>query len=150
VGVARCHEASSEHFCEPNVERESQEEDMFKPKGYNSLSPYLIVDDAEATADFIKAVFDIEPHCVHCGADGAMAHAEVWIDDTILMFGQWKGAGAVAHVHVYVSNICESFERARKAGGTVVQEPVRKQDPDLRGGLVDPSGTTWWLSTRQD
>ncbi|MGX1690939.1 VOC family protein [Brevundimonas naejangsanensis] len=123
---------------------------MFKPEGYNSLSPYLIVDDTQATVDFIKAVFDVEPHAVHRADEGGIAHAEVWIDDTILMFGQWKGSGAVAHVHVYVPNVRESFERARKAGGRVVQEPVRKDDPDLRGGVVDPSGTTWWLSTRQD
>ena len=123
---------------------------MFKPDGYNSLSPYLIVDDAQATVDFIKAVFDVEPHSVHHADDGGIAHAEVWIDDTILMFGQWKGSGAVAHVHAYVPNVRHSFARARNAGGRVIQEPVRKDDPDLRGGVVDASGTTWWLSTRQD
>lgn len=122
---------------------------MFKPEGYTSLSPYLIVDDAQATLDFIKAVFDVEPHAVQKAEDGSIAHAEVWIDDTILMFGQWQDSGAVAHVHVYVPDVHASFERARQAGGTVVQEPVRKQDPDLRGGIKDPSGTTWWLATHQ-
>ena len=122
---------------------------MYKPQGYTSLSPYLIVDDAQATLDFIKAVFDVEPHATHPGPDGSIAHAEVWIDDTVLMFGQWKDSGAVAHVHVYVPDVHESFERARRAGGKSVQEPVQKDDPDLRGGIVDPSGTTWWLSTRQ-
>lgn len=123
---------------------------MFKPDGYNSLSPYLIVDDAQATLDFIKAVFDVEPHLAHSGEGGSISHAEVWIDDTILMLGQWKGSGAVAHIHVYVPDVWKSFERARQDGGKSVQEPVRKDDPDLRGGIVDPSGTTWWLSTRQD
>jgi PhnB protein len=122
---------------------------MYKPEGYTSLSPYLIVDDAQATLDFIKAVFDVEPHATHPGPDGGIAHAEVWIDDTILMFGEWKGSGAVAHVHVYVPDVHQTFERARRAGGKSVQEPVKKDDPDLRGGIVDPSGTTWWLSTRQ-
>lgn len=122
---------------------------MYKPEGYTSLSPYLIVDDAQGTLDFIKAVFDAEPHRVHRAEDGSVAHAEVWIDDTILMLGQWQGSGAVAHVHVYVADVRESFERARQAGGKSVQEPVRKDDPDLRGGIVDPSGTTWWLSTMQ-
>jgi hypothetical protein len=45
-----------------------KEETMFKPQGHHSLSPYLIVDDAQATLDFIKAVFDAEP--VHCGEMG--------------------------------------------------------------------------------
>ncbi|MBJ3786962.1 VOC family protein [Devosia sediminis] len=122
---------------------------MYKPQGYTSVSPYLIVDNAQATLAFIKAVFDAEPHAVHHGEDGSVAHAEVWIDDTVLMFGEWKGSGAVQHVHVYVPDVLASFEKARQAGGKAVQKPVRKDDPDLRGGIVDPSGTTWWLSTRQ-
>jgi PhnB protein len=122
---------------------------MYKPQGYTSVSPYLIVDDAGATLAFIKAVFGVEPHATHSGENGSIAHAEVWIDDTVLMFGEWKGSGAVQHVHVYVPDVVASFEKARQAGGKSVQEPVRKDDPDLRGGIVDPSGTTWWLSTRQ-
>ena len=119
---------------------------MFKPQGHNSLSPYLIVDDAQVTLDFIKAVFDVEPVLLHRGADGSIAHAEVRIDDTILMVGQFTNSGSVAHVHVYVPDVRQSFELAREA----VQEPVQKEDPDLRGGIVDRSGTTWWLSTRQE
>ena len=122
---------------------------MFKPQGHNSLSPYLIVDDAQATLDFIKSVFDAEPELIHKGEDGSIAHAEVRIDDTILMIGQFKDSGSVAHIHVYVPDVRHSFELARKAGGKAVQEPIRKDDRDLRGGIVDSSGTTWWLSTRQ-
>jgi uncharacterized glyoxalase superfamily protein PhnB len=77
-------------------------------------------------------------------------HAEVRIDDTILMLGQFKDSGSAAHVHVYVPDVGHSFELAKKAGGRSVQEPVKKDDPDLRGGIVDPSGTTWWLSTREE
>jgi len=122
---------------------------MFKPQGHNSLSPYLIVDDAQATLDFIKAVFGAEPELIHRADDGSIAHAEIRIDDTIIMVGQFKNSGSVAHVHVYVPDVRYSFELARQAGGRSVQEPIRKDDPDLRGGVVDASGTTWWLSTRQ-
>jgi PhnB protein len=94
-----------------------KEDTIFKPEGHNSLSPYLIVDDAQATLDFIKAVFNAEPELIHRAEDNAIAHAEVRIDDTILMVGKWKGSGSVAHVHVYVPNVRNSFELARKAGG---------------------------------
>jgi len=31
-----------------------------------------------------------------------------------------------------------------------VQEPTRKEgDPDRRGGVKDPCGNTWWISTQQ-
>ncbi|HEV7416413.1 MAG TPA: hypothetical protein VGN98_09650 [Tianweitania sediminis] len=46
---------------------------MFKPEGHNSLSPYLIVDDAQATLEFIKAVFDAEPELIHWAEDDAIA-----------------------------------------------------------------------------
>ena len=85
---------------------------MYKPAGHNSLSPYLIVEDAQQTLDFIAAVFS-------------------------------------AHVHVYVPDVDASFEKAKQAGGKVVQEPVQKDDPDKRGGITDPSGITWWLATTQ-
>jgi len=123
---------------------------MFKPSGHNSLSPYLIVDDAQATLAFVEAVFDAKPELVHRGEDGSIAHAEIRIDDTILMVGQFKDSGSVAHIHVYVPDVTHSFELARKAGGKAVQEPIQKDDADLRGGIVDASGTTWWLSTRQE
>lgn len=123
---------------------------MYKPRGHNSLSPYLIVDDAQAALVFIRAVFDAEPELIHRGGDGSVAHAEIRIDDTILMIGQFKDSGSVAHIHVYVPDVRHSFELARQAGGQAVQEPIQKDDADLRGGIIDPSGTTWWLSTRQE
>lgn len=120
---------------------------MYKPEGYTSVAPYLIVPDARATLDFIAALFGSEPLFVHRREDGAIGHAEVRIDDTVLMLGQADG-GAAAHVHVYVPDVDAAFERARKAGGTVVREPEEKGDGDRRGGIADPSGTTWWLSTQ--
>lgn len=122
---------------------------MYKPAGHNSLSPYLIVDDAQVTLDFIEAVFGMEPETVHRTSDGAIGHAEIRIDDTIVMVGQMRGGATGAHVHVYVPDVDESFARARASGGKVVQEPVQKGDADKRGGITDPSGITWWLATTQ-
>lgn len=118
----------------------------YKPDGYTSLAPYLIVADAEATLAFVRAVFGIDPNFVHRGEDGGVAHAEVRIDDTILMLGQ-AANGPEAHVHVYVPDADAAFRRALDAGGRVVQEVSEKGDGDRRGGVTDPTGTTWWLAT---
>jgi PhnB protein len=37
---------------------------------------------------------------------------------------------------------------ALDAGAVAVQEPVRKDDEDRRGGVKDAGGTTWWIATR--
>ena len=60
---------------------------MYKPQGHTSLAPYLIVADGRAQLAFIKAVFDAEPSLVVPSDSGGVAHAEVRIDDTVLMMG---------------------------------------------------------------
>jgi hypothetical protein len=34
------------------------------------------------------------------------------------------------------------------AGAMSVQEPIKKDDEDKRGGVKDAGGTTWWLATK--
>lgn len=119
---------------------------MYKPAGHNSVSPYLIVDDATVTLGFVKRVFGSEPTLVHRRGDGAIAHAEFRIDDTVVMVGQSPN-GPDINVHVYVPDVDASFRLAVEAGGAVVQEVAEKGDGDRRGGVRDPSGTTWWLAT---
>jgi PhnB protein len=120
---------------------------MYKPSGHTSVSPYLIVDDAEAAVAFIRQVFGAEPLFVHRDPDGANVHVEVRIDDTVVMLGQSPG-GPDTHVHVYVPDVDAVFARALEAGGREVQPPMEKGDGDRRGGVTDPTGTTWWLSTQ--
>jgi uncharacterized glyoxalase superfamily protein PhnB len=77
-------------------------------------------------------------------------HAEVRIDDTVLMVADGtEGWPAVpSHVHIYLPDVDTAYRRALDAGATSVQEPVRKQDEDKRGGVKDAGGTTWWIATR--
>jgi uncharacterized glyoxalase superfamily protein PhnB len=83
--------------------------------------------------------------------DGTIMHAEVRIDDTVVMMGDAGGSWppAPAHVHVYVRDVDDAHRRALAAGGVSVQEPrQRSGDPDKRGGVKDPGGNTWWISTQ--
>lgn len=122
----------------------------YKPAGYTSVAPYLIVAGASATIDFLEEVFDATELRRFADPDGKVMHAEVRLDDTVVMLGDanegWPPAPA--HVHVYVSDVDATYARALAAGATSVQEPVRKQDEDKRGGVKDDGGTTWWISTR--
>jgi len=120
----------------------------FKPESYNSVSPYLIVDGAQATIDFLVAVFGAKPLRAIPGESGKLGHGEVRIDDTVVMLcDAIDGWPAVpAHVHIYVTDVDATYSRALKAGATAVQEPVQKDDPDKRGGFRDTGGTTWWVS----
>jgi PhnB protein len=53
-----------------------------------------------------------------------------------------------SHVHIYVRDVDATFKAALAAGAISVQEPVKKEDEDKRGGVMDAGGTTWWIATR--
>lgn len=118
----------------------------YKPDGYTSVAPYLIVPDAEATLAFVRAVFGSTPLFLKRDDNGSILHAELRIDDTILMVGQFPGVPP-SHVHIYLPDVDATFARARDAGGSVVQEVADKDNGDRRGGISDPNGTIWWLAT---
>lgn len=121
-----------------------------KPDGYTTVSPYLIVDGASETIDFLVRVLDAVELRRFEGPAGGIMHAEVRIDDTIVMLTDGaEGWSAIpSHVHVYVSDVDATYARALEAGGVSIQEPVQKDDPDKRGGVKDAGGTTWWIATK--
>lgn len=121
-----------------------------KPEGYTSVAPYLIVDGAAGTIDFLKQVFGATELRRFQAEGGGIMHAEVRIDDTVVMVADaaegWPALGS--HVHVYVADVDDTHRRALAAGAESVQEPVQKEDEDKRGGVKDAGGTTWWIATR--
>lgn len=121
----------------------------FKPSGYNSVCPYLTVNGAQGTIDFLVRVFDAVPLRMIPGTWGRIAHGEVRIDDSIVMLtdsvGEWPAYPS--HVHIYVEDVDKTFERALAAGAAIVKPPSQEGDGDKRGGFTDEGGTTWWVST---
>ena len=121
-----------------------------KPEGYSTVSPYLVVAGAQRVIDFLKQAFDATELRRYDMPDGSIMHAEVRIGDTVVMLGDAGGdwTPVPAFLHVYVDDVDATYERALAAGGVSVQEPVRKgDDPDRRGGVKDPGGSTWWIAT---
>lgn len=121
----------------------------YKPVGYPSVSPYLIVSDAGATLAFLKTTFAGEILCNITDESGRSRHAEVRIEDSVIMLADsapdWPALPS--HVHIYVKDVDATYANALAAGAIKVQEPVKKDDPDKRGGVKDPGGTTWWIAT---
>jgi PhnB protein len=121
-----------------------------KPDDYTTVSPYLIVGGAAGTIEFLRTVFGAVELRRFATPDGSIMHAEVRIDDTVVMIADaadgWPPVAS--HVHVYVPDVDATYKRALAAGATSVQEPVKKQDADKRGGVKDAGGTTWWIATK--
>jgi PhnB protein len=122
----------------------------YKPSDYTTAAPYLIVDGAGGTIDFLNDVFGATELRRFPNEAGRLSHAEVRIGDTVVMLadGVEGWPPQPAYVHVYVADVDATYARALAAGATSVQEPVKKEDEDKRGGVKDAGGTTWWIATR--
>ncbi len=124
---------------------------VYKPQAYPSMSAYIVASNAQRVIDFLKQTFDAEELRRIEHPDGSIMHAEVRIDDSVVMIAGDGGGAFPAFpiwLHVYVPDVDATYERALSAGGISVQEPTQKDDPDRRGGVRDPAGNTWWIATQ--
>lgn len=124
---------------------------QYKPPNYSTVSPYLIVNGAAATIDFLKRVFGAIELRRFPDESGKLMHAEVRIDDTVIMLADpappdWQPISS--YVHIYVPDVDATYRKALDAGAVSVQEPAKKQDEDKRGGVKDAGCTTWWIATK--
>jgi uncharacterized glyoxalase superfamily protein PhnB len=123
----------------------------YKPDSYNSVSVYIMADHAQHVIDFLNRAFDGMNLRRFDGPNGRIMHAEVRVGDTVVMLSDATGAYPAFPVwlHVYVPDVDATYKKALAAGGISVQEPTSKEgDPDRRGGVKDPAGNTWWISTQ--
>lgn len=124
---------------------------QFKPAGYNSVSPYFIVDGAQKLIDLLKLIFDAKELRRYDRPDGRIMHTEIRIDDSVIMMGdsteQFLSVPLV--MHVYVPNVDETFEKAIKAGCEIIEKPrERDEDPDRRATFKDFGGNMWSIGTQ--
>jgi len=121
----------------------------YKPRGHNSVSPYLIVRDTSAVVAFLRAVFGAELAREFHHPDGAPKHTEVRIDDSVVMLGQapegYEPPGI--HVHLYMPDVDAAYQRAIEAGAQTFQTPEQHDDPDRRCGVTFDT-VTWWIGTQ--
>lgn len=123
---------------------------LYKPEGYSTVSPYLIVNGAEQTIAFLTRVFGATALRRFPAEDGKLLHAEVRLGDTVIMLGDstehWPPSPC--HIHVYVPDVDATYQLALESGAKSVQPPIQKDDDDKRGGVMDAGGTTWWIATK--
>jgi PhnB protein len=125
---------------------------VYKPEGYNSVSPYLIVDGAQKMIDLLEAVFEARPLRRYERPDGRIMHAELQIDDSVIMLADSNDAYPPNNVmmHVYVPDVYATFNRIANYGCEVIEKPVKREnDPDVRGAFRDFQGNYWGVGTQK-
>ncbi len=114
---------------------------------YRTVTPYLVVADADAELAFLKAGFGgTEANCQR-NPDNTVMHAEIRIGDSLVMLGQagggWKPRPAA--LYLWVEDVDGAYARALQAGATSESEPEDKSYGHRNAGVIDQNGVTWWI-----
>ncbi len=123
----------------------------YKPGNYNSLSPYLIVDNAQKLVDLLKLIFNAIELRRFDRENGKIAHIELQLDDTIIMISDSleNYPANKTMLHIYVPDVFKTFNLAIEKGCEIIEKPTNKQgDPDTRGSFYDLAGNYWAVSTQ--
>jgi PhnB protein len=119
------------------------------PDGYPTVTPYLAVADAAKFIAFMSTVFAAKTTEQLMRPDGTIGHTELRVGDSMIMLSEASESHPATPVmlHVYVEDVDAAFERAVRAGGTVVSTPTNQFYGDRSGGVKEPSGNTIWIAS---
>jgi PhnB protein len=119
------------------------------PAYYNTVMPYLILNDLGAFLKFAKTVFEAEEKLKHPDKNGQIIHAEITIGNSTIMAGESSDQWATQNAGLYINvdSADEIYQKAIKAGAEVVQE-ISDKEYGRACGVKDPFGNTWWITSQ--
>ena len=126
------------------------------PEDMPRITPYLLYNDVDAALDFLTKAFGFKERMRLPGPDGKANHAEMALEDGVVMMGNPGGdyrnpktVGQPTHIiYVYVDDVDAHFERAKAAGATVLDEPEDQFYGDRRYAVDDLEGHRWNFAQR--
>jgi PhnB protein len=127
------------------------------PEGYNTVSPYLAVDDAEKAIEYYKKAFGAEETVRMNAPDGRIGHAELEIGDSHLMLSDpfpqsstkppTELGGTSVSIFMYVEDVDAVVQKAVDQGATVTMEVEDQFWGDRFGSITDPFGHNWSIAS---
>ncbi|MBI3935122.1 MAG: VOC family protein [Acidobacteria bacterium] len=123
------------------------------PEGYNSVTPYLIVQDAGKLIDFLKQSFGAQEKMPPMkGPNGNIIHAELRIGDSVVMLAEPMGEfkPLTSMFYLYVNDVDAVYKQTLQAGASVVREPADQFYGDRSATVRDPWGNIWGIATHTE
>jgi len=127
------------------------------PDGYQTATPYLIIEGAAAAIDFYKRVFGATELMRMIEPSGRVGHAEIRIGDSVIMLADEHPnmgyrsprslGGSSVGILLYVEHVDLVFERGVEAGARVQRAVADQFYGDRSGTLEDPFGHVWTVAT---
>jgi PhnB protein len=124
------------------------------PKGFHTIAPYLVAQDAPGLIDFLKKTFGAEEKSRAIGSAGGI-HAEVRVGDSMLMVGgggpglSWRGESQPMAFHVYVEDTDAVYQHALDIGASSIGAPMDQPYGERSGSVKDAAGNYWYIATLQ-
>jgi PhnB protein len=121
-----------------------------RPAGHHTITPGFSVEGSVKVLEFLQKGLGAEVVDRYDMPNGAIAHAEVRIGDSVVMFGEaMKDHGhpaMPASLSLYVENgnaVDATYKRAIAAGATSVMEPANAFYGYRSATVRDPGGNKW-------
>ena len=114
----------------------------FTPKGWRTVTPRIVANDAKGLVEFLEKVF---------GATGEYRQdrpSEIRIGDSVIMISDADVRDPMpAFLYVYVEDTDAAYQRAIAAGADSLEEPFDTPYGDRRCMIEDKWRNTWQIAT---
>jgi PhnB protein len=123
---------------------------MYIPPGFNTVTPYYFVKDAESFVTFLLHGLGGEEACRTMRTDGRIQNVQVKLGTSTVMVSEATARypAMASAFYLYVENADAAMTRALENGATLEMAVGDMPYGDRQGGVRDKHGNIWWLSQR--
>ena len=127
------------------------------PAGFNTITAYITVDNAEAAIELYKKAFGAELKSMQKMPNGKVMNSMLKIGDSMLMvmdefpdfgaLGPKSVGGTSTSLHLYVEDVDSAWAKAISAGMEIHTPLMNMPWGDRYGSMKDPFGHSWTMGT---
>jgi PhnB protein len=127
------------------------------PKGYNTVTPYLVIKGAAKAIEYYKNVFGATVVVRMDGPNGMVGHAELQIGDSRIMLADENPqmgnrsaesiGGSPVSLYLYLPDCDKVVAKAAEAGAKILKPVADQFYGDRSGFIQDPFGHLWGIAT---
>jgi PhnB protein len=111
----------------------------YKATGFTEVTPYLTIEGAAAAMEFYRKAFGAEETHRQMAEDGKVRHAQMRIGEAMIMISDYKPE----------YGFIKSVQQNGTPGAKEVMA-VSDQTYGRAGGVQDPFGVLWWVTTHKE
>jgi PhnB protein len=123
---------------------------MYIPPGFNTVTPYFFVADAESFVRFLVHGLGCTEVCRTLRPNGLIANVQVQLGTSTVMISEAteRYKPMAAAYYLYVEDADASMQQALAHGAVLEMEVGDMPYGDRQGGVKDQHGNIWWISQR--